>query len=377
MQLYLSSIILGIHVINSVMATFQAPGTSRVTTTKTHQGGASDRLYLGKLTDDILRYPRKKDLKVDKLKKRLGAEFDPVLMSIELPDDYLDIYVKRNPEKSLQDEMKTVNLTALERAIDGKYGGDKGSGDGPVEGEDVVRGIMSLVQSWMVHHASCPVYYKWQDNGLLYWPRWVRSGFCSLNSLSRSLAPDTLAPPPRAESCSWPPGMHCVAAEAKKVKVLRWTCRNSKSENHLNRFRLTEKSDTNRFEGRGTGDTNYGPARSSIDDTANSHEPQNNGSSTNATLRVMDVLKNANLTKYGQYSSQDIARLKALLLAQHSGQGSADTKNTSEKRQTSDDGNDTESWNQVSRRDRKRQQNTKCSWKKVPYPVVDDCYCTC
>ncbi|CAL1529883.1 unnamed protein product [Lymnaea stagnalis] len=380
MQLYLSSILLGIHVVNSVMATFQVPVTSKGTTSKTHQSGTNERHHPGTLADDLHRYPRKKDLKVDKLKRRLGEEFDPFWMSIELPDDFLDIQVKRNPEKSLQDEMKSLNLTALERALDGKYGSDKGSGDGPVEGEDTVRGIMALLQTWMVQHATCPVYYKWVDNGLLYWPRWVRSALCSLNSLSRSVAPDTLAPPPRAESCSWPPGMHCVPAEAKKLKLLRWTCRNSKTANRVNRFRLTETSDDdNRLDGRGGGDADFGRDRPLSDETVGDHAPQNNASSANATSRMIDLLKNANLTKSGPYSSQEINRIRALLQAQQGGQvGSADPpRSSSDRRQTLDESNDTESWNQVSRRQRKRQQNTKCNWKKVPYPVTDDCYCSC
>uniref|UniRef100_A0A0B6ZPI8 Uncharacterized protein n=1 Tax=Arion vulgaris TaxID=1028688 RepID=A0A0B6ZPI8_9EUPU len=41
------------------------------------------------------------------------------------------------------------------------------------------------------------------------------------------------------------------------------------------------------------------------------------------------------------------------------------------------DGNDTENWNRMSWKQRRKSLDIKCKWIKIPYPVTDNCFCSC
>ncbi|XP_060077720.1 noggin-2-like [Ylistrum balloti] len=145
--------------------------------------------------------PRKKDLKTKKLLKKLGKGFLPFWMSIESPlgtSSEIEYVTLSNPEESIIDgrlaeEFDNVNFTFTNR-------------NGLVV--DVGEENIQLFKRWLLAHGTCQVKYEWEDQGPLFWPRWLKKGTCS-----------------NEVSCSWPIGMHCVPKESKIVQLLRWNCR--------------------------------------------------------------------------------------------------------------------------------------------------------
>lgn len=96
---------------------------------------------------------------------------------------------------------------------------------------DVSEENIELFKRWLLSQGTCQVHYEWEDQGLLFWPRWIKKGTCS-----------------NAVSCSWPVGMHCVPKESKMVEILRWNCRmrrprNKLRQKHINQImgRITRK----------------------------------------------------------------------------------------------------------------------------------------
>lgn len=146
---------------------------------------------------DLNKYiPRKKDLKLKKLLRKLGEDFDADWMSIETPVglsvDHVTLSNDASVDLKLVREFNHLNLT---------FTNQQGLA------VDVSSENLELFKRWLLHHGSCSVTFQWEDLGTLFWPRWVKLGSC-VNEYS----------------CSWPPGMHCVPMESKLIHVLRWNC---------------------------------------------------------------------------------------------------------------------------------------------------------
>ena len=205
--------------------------------------------------DNLRLAPRKKHLKTAKLLRRLKDNFDADYMSITTPSR-IEVLASVKTSPVLQQQVLALNLSQLL--------GQVGTVDDTVT-------VVKLVQSWLVEKASCPVYHRWEDLGLFFWPRWVKFGYCSNDEVP----------------CSWPPGMNCVPAESKRIKILRWHCRYWKRpRGHRNYIDYRVKKDT--------------------------------------------------------------------------------------------ESNDTEDWKSRLRKENlKKKLRKRCKWIKVPYPVTDECYCSC
>ncbi|XP_033753770.1 noggin-2-like [Pecten maximus] len=160
--------------------------------------------------------PRKKDLKTKKLLKKLGKDFMPFWMSIESPlssSSDFDYVTLSNAEESsiegrLAEDFDHVNFTFTNR-------------NGLVV--DVSEENIELFKRWLLVHGTCEVKYEWEDQGLLFWPRWIKKGTCS-----------------NEVSCSWPIGMHCVPKESKMVQLLRWNCRMRRPKNKIRRKHMNQ-----------------------------------------------------------------------------------------------------------------------------------------
>ena len=155
--------------------------------------------------------PKRKNMKREKLLKKLGKDYNPRFMSFVKPDSN-----KREPEVTtkytldplLLGELRNLNLSSF--IEDNK--------------DDLVRkpDVQKVMEKWLLQRASCPIHFVWDDLGTYFWPRWVRKGNCGNDF-----------------PCSWPPGMHCVPAESQTIFLLRWHCRRKryKSEGKRNRKR--------------------------------------------------------------------------------------------------------------------------------------------
>lgn len=153
--------------------------------------------------------PRKRNLKIKKLLKKLGNNFKPFWMSIEEPVSIsTDIVTlsgtnRDNVDVKLVADFDQLNLTFV------NYDGVAVA----VSDENI-----QLFKRWLIVRGTCQVMYKWEDQGELFWPRWVKKGTCSNDF-----------------SCSWPMGMHCVPKESKIIQLLRWNCSSRKRSRHFRR----------------------------------------------------------------------------------------------------------------------------------------------
>ncbi|XP_059163830.1 noggin-like [Physella acuta] len=277
--------------------------------------------------------PGTKDLKPKKLMRRLGKDFNAFWMSTELPHDLLKLHVQAKTDSALIPDLESTNLQALEQTLRAKYGRDNVSGDdGGVDavdqlagGGDLVEHVMRLVQTWLVEKASCRVYYQWEDLGLLFWPRWIKRGLCQ----PPEGALHTMAAPKPA-ACSWPPGMHCVAAKPKTIQVLRWACRYKPIR------RLDRKPRSTVAENGSRNNTHHETPNF---DLVKYRIQNSNGSDTHVTMRPNTFIH---------------------LLSRHEGRSSG----------RKDEYNETED-------EKKRGTTMKCKWEKIKLPVTDECFCSC
>jgi len=140
--------------------------------------------------------PRRGQLKSETLLKKLGSDFDIAWMSIERPVMTSNISLSvSNVDDNRYEDLAALNFTYRDE------GGE----------ERVVKPLVrKYLEKWLLQRASCPVRMTWVDIGLLFWPRWIRKGTCDDSSST--------------SSCSWPPGMHCVAKPHRPLRLLHWTC---------------------------------------------------------------------------------------------------------------------------------------------------------
>lgn len=139
--------------------------------------------------------PKSHNLDPVKLLKRMKSNFNPMWMSVTQPTE--QIANKKtlqyfNHQNELLREIGEINFT---------YADENGE---VVELKDINR---KVVEKWLQQKATCAVYFKWRDLGILFWPRWIKQGYCDTRS-----------------TCSWPTGMHCVPAESNPIRILNWQC---------------------------------------------------------------------------------------------------------------------------------------------------------
>ena len=204
-----------------------------------------------KFRDTVKKKPKKKNLKPERLLRKMGADFNPSWMSIETPHTItgknmievsqsqisrlflqvngLDLetdlkqLIANNSSESIQNELQKkadinrevyrVNDTTLE-----------------------ISKMASIFTQWLVQKSVCPVTFTWTDLGIYFWPRWIKSGSCQSNS--KSSVPDSLTTSASTKSngvnCSWPKGMKCGQDDVKTLQILRWHCRKRRKSNQHN-----------------------------------------------------------------------------------------------------------------------------------------------
>ena len=180
---------------------------------KIHGGNRRDRKWTDKTVDKDIQIPgflkfspKPNDLKLKRLIKKLGDDFNDMWMSIEQPidADQNEITISANEiDDKLLKDYEALNMTLT-------------------DGNNLITNIsdrtLELFKRWLLLHGTCTVRFEWTDIGGLFWPRWIRKGICATDV-----------------SCSWPPGMNCVATEHEVLHILRWNCRNRKRKGHKRR----------------------------------------------------------------------------------------------------------------------------------------------
>lgn len=326
-------------------------------------------------------------LQPEKLCKRLGDDFDSFWMSVDLPEDYLETHIKHKVDTSLKEQLNMVNFTALEDALYHRY--DK------TEGGNKTKAVLDLVKDWMVQKSSCPVYYRWEDLGFFYWPRWVRRGMCSLKD-TPLLNTDMSSKAAQHFPCSWPPGMHCVPGRPKQLNILTLQCRRRKGINHFHRYEMPRRGNSpshspNVSENRLLPSHSYQVVHADLGWDAN--RTIRDAPYTKPVLDIENKLDNrkrvsarrgkglkkckesikSKTEKIREESGTTSSKRKVDSLLQRKPQG----KHTTRKGTRKDDDNDTGNWRSASWEAGRQGSNLRCKWIKIPYPVTDDCFCSC
>lgn len=172
--------------------------------------------------EDYHYFPKTKHRRPSHLRRVLGSSFDPFWMSIEQPSEISGIWASEKghrhggplPAKlpnfttvrgkfnlSASPELKEAT-TNLRRKL------EKEAAD--VDVSSLPSDVASSVRDWLVRLATCGLSYQWVDQGLAFWPRWLRQTDCVKSD--------------GAHSCSFPSGMECMRAQTMHVKILAWLC---------------------------------------------------------------------------------------------------------------------------------------------------------
>jgi hypothetical protein len=213
-------------------------------------------------------------LPVETMMSKLGDDFDPRWMSVERPSAN---QTSSTSSATSPDDPELLNDL---RRLRFTYRDERG------EEHQLRQAVVRQLERWLLDRARCEVRYTWDDLGPLFWPRWIRHGSC-----------DTRA------ACSWPPGMHCTAAESDTLRVLHWQCRPRAS----------------------------GGARHRRQAAAGAENPDRK--STTSPSRSTGFKTSRTAT-------------------------SSSRSRSGRRRQRSSD-------------------RSQCRWKKVPYPVTSECFCSC
>lgn len=164
--------------------------------------------------------PKQQDLKLKRLIKKLGDDFNEKWVSIERPIDADQTEVSisnwENLDSKLLKDFSTLNLTLTDT-------------DNSVA--NVSDHTLALFKRWLLLHGTCSVHFVWTDMGSLFWPRWIRKGVCSTEV-----------------SCSWPPGMTCSpkVGEFEIIGILRWTCHKDKRKSKKGKRKFNKHSNNMR-----------------------------------------------------------------------------------------------------------------------------------
>jgi len=188
--------------------------------------------------DTVKKKPKRKNLKPERLLRKMGDDFNPDWMSIETPysskgDEMVEM--SQTQISRLFEEVNSLNLEEdLRQLIQNRSSTDMNDNFSPgstkkdATADDVTK-MASIFTQWLVRKSVCPVTFTWIDLGIYFWPRWIKSGACEADSkasLYESISSNTRDTETISQGgCSWPKGMKCVQDDVESMQILRWHCR--------------------------------------------------------------------------------------------------------------------------------------------------------
>ncbi|CAG7724051.1 unnamed protein product [Allacma fusca] len=150
--------------------------------------------------------PSPNDLDTKLLRIKLGKNYDTEYMSIRKPYDYNSNGTVRFPFKRNR-KGRLVPIGDIPKSIKKLQYGAIAMPDGSKLRTRLSPKLRRKLVQFLWAYTSCPVYEKWRDLGIRFWPRWLKEGHCQSE-----------------RSCSIPPGMTCKPSEAEYKVILRWHC---------------------------------------------------------------------------------------------------------------------------------------------------------
>ena len=188
--------------------------------------------------DTVKKKPKRKNLKPDRLLRKMGDDFNPNWMSIETPFSRTEEEMTEMSPTQLSrlfEEVNSLNLEDELRQLIQNRSFEKVNDTLNVDqvqqaptNVDVSK-MASIFTQWLVRKSVCPVTFSWTDLGIYFWPRWIKSGSCEAGS--KTSAYETMSRNTKGtevisqDGCSWPKGMKCVQDDVETLQILRWHCR--------------------------------------------------------------------------------------------------------------------------------------------------------
>jgi len=154
---------------------------------------SATEMLLPELPEEDSPKPQRSDINGKVLKRKLGKDFEPQLMSAVLPSKSSQ---SENDKKKWR--LSQTSLLKLVKRLQKK----------PRKKQK------KLISLWFKQTTSCPVQYSWFDLGSRYWPRYVKKGYCETK-----------------KSCSVPEGMMCQPSASRNITVMRFHCQGITTEN--------------------------------------------------------------------------------------------------------------------------------------------------
>lgn len=146
--------------------------------------------------------PSPRDRKRRKLRKLLGAAYNPKFVSVKEPKEH-----RQFPDG--RDEF-SKNSRRLHWDTFKKLRFRDSTGKNKVRVKS--RRNRRLLRRFLARYTACPVRYRWVELDEYHWPRWLKIGQCDPN-----------------RPCSLPRGMGCHAHGYINVTLLLWNCRADRS----------------------------------------------------------------------------------------------------------------------------------------------------
>ena len=161
---------------------------------------AASQMIQAELPEDDSPTPRASDVNADMLRRKLGSDFDPRVMSASEPPPPPEEEepARRNKGKWRAQVASVLRLVNRIERLPKKQQSRKQR--------------RKMATSWYRKASVCPLRSAWLDVGVRYWPRWIRKGYCG-------------------GGCSVPYGMTCFPSATRVVTILRYHCQGITSDN--------------------------------------------------------------------------------------------------------------------------------------------------
>jgi len=135
-----------------------------------------------KFRDKAKKRPKKKNLKPERLLRKMGDDFNPNWMSMEAPsteEGRETVEMGHNQISQLFEQVNNLNLEEELRQMVGNNNDnvhtDEESNDPRIKSNETsvdISKMASLFTQWLVKKSTCPVTFTWIDLGIYFWPRW-------------------------------------------------------------------------------------------------------------------------------------------------------------------------------------------------------------
>ncbi|RUS78021.1 hypothetical protein EGW08_014196 [Elysia chlorotica] len=413
------TIVLAVYIVNSVMANFrgnvdsQAPGfplLPGLTPSLQNRAGTLQGVEIKeRLRMSEIFAPRKFHLRKKRLLKKMGGDFDLAWMSVEQPNSFSQVTINEERDPQIAEEwIQSVNPWALMNSLSALNLTQRESLDVTIQRgsnrrrmNTAVKLVMSVLQDWLVKKATCPVWFVWEDLGAMFWPRYIRKGYCSKSNFPGEVADRVQASLAETQvieqDCSWPPGMFCVSGEEKRLRLLAWKCqptraareRQGSSESSGNEFQsLSDMPKSGKTPA-------VGGTKGSFQRTLESFGSGRRHAATSESAASRVSIPNQGAGSTGDGSNQvsgdgqDLSSIMSKIMSHRQKRSSIPTEmvgyigaHSRPQRDQAQNGNQTEpvekeDYSHLSWRELKSKFKVNCRWHKITLPVTQHCHCSC